>query len=146
MLMTWLWFFLQLNYAKTNMVLWNTKIRKERWKQKRMTNKMKRMKKETHLSSKAIIHGKYYNEALLAQAYQEPQQIKTRPTNNEIPSVLEYQFDSSSFFLCKWLPLLDARSIYPQFNWRFFGTRSEYYPSWIGLAWSFLLCCSSCWQ
>ena len=44
-----------------------------------MTNKMKRMKKETHLSSKAIIHGKYYNEALLAQAYQEPQQIKTRP-------------------------------------------------------------------
>ena len=51
-----------------------------------MTKKMKRMKKETHLSSKTIVHGTYYNEALLAQAYQEPQRITTRPTNNEIPS------------------------------------------------------------
>lgn len=86
-LMTWLSFFRQLNYAKTNMVLWNIKIGKEKWKQiQRMTKKMKRMKKETHLSSKAIIHGTYYNEALLAQAYQEQQRITTRPTNNEIPS------------------------------------------------------------
>ena len=51
-----------------------------------MTNKMKRMKKETYLSSKTVVHGTYSNEALLAQAYQEPQRITTRPTNNEIPS------------------------------------------------------------
>ena len=51
-----------------------------------MTNKVKRMKKETYLSSKTVIHGTYSNEALLAQAYQEPQRITTRLTNNEIPS------------------------------------------------------------
>ena len=44
------------------------------------------MKKETYLSSKTVIHGTYSNEALIAQAYQEPQRITTRPTNNEIPS------------------------------------------------------------
>lgn len=74
---------------------------------------MKRMKKETHLSSKTIVHGTYYNEALLAQAYQEPQRIKTRPTNNEIPSVLEYQFDSSLFFSANDAPVWTHVPIYP---------------------------------
>lgn len=87
-LMTWLWFFRQLNYSKTNMVLWNTKFGKEKWKQKRITNKvqrkMKRTKTETHLSWKMIIHGTYYGEALLPQASQEPPQFYTCPTNNAI--------------------------------------------------------------